>query len=385
LKRTLSIAAALITLGGIFAILAPTASASYCQGDGSGCTAAGVYFGPNALVNGNYNGFRVAWTSSTVQPYSTIPSPWLVDITYTNVTSSPLTLGCPGNWVNASYVSEEMSGGTGDDGGVAASSTTCSQNPGLSVTVQPGDSYTAFASFGNVPWPGSTVAIQWGDAGTTASVTPWTCPEASSPWGGYAACGVNTNSVKATWAVPPAIVSGSPRNSGAGFWVGLGGTTGNLEQAGTASDVVNGKPLYFAFYELTPNAPVQLSQSKYPVRPGDAITATVTLANGDQYHFKLTDRRPGSSTNEWAFSTTKSYSAGSHNSAEVIAEDSGGLSGLPPGCPMTNFSTVAFSGIKIGGYTIGSYHPSVYQMGNGDVSLSSLRKGTAYTAYFEHS
>src|ERR1017187_1871015 len=394
MKRIFIVAAMLFTLVGMSVVSASVASASVCQSNGTSCTAAGTYSGPNAVINGNYGGFSVVWTSSVAPPYSTVPSPWTVYITYTNVTLFSQTLGCPGNWVNASYVSEEMSGGSGDDGGVSAASTTCSQNPGLNVTVPHGGTYTSFATFGNVPWPGSTVAIQWGDAGTTPSVTPWRCVQLPrSPWAGYAACGVNTASVSAKWNVPPAIQDGNP-NSGAAFWVGLGGTTSDvhgtsteLEQTGTSSDMVNGSPYYHAWYELTPAKPVELSQSLYPVQFGDIMSATVSLINSNQYHFALTDHGPaGSSTNKWAFTKTVTDSNGSHNSAEAIAEwASDNPNCIPPTCPLTDFSTVVFSGIKIDGYTIGSYHPNVIYMLENKVTVSSLRNGTAYTAYFRHS
>ncbi len=45
-------------------------------------------FGRNALINANYNGFKVVWTASVVPSYSAIPSPWIVIVTYTNITSS---------------------------------------------------------------------------------------------------------------------------------------------------------------------------------------------------------------------------------------------------------------------------------------------------------
>jgi hypothetical protein len=382
MKKIFMIAATLVALVGMSIISASAASASVCEGNGISCTASGTYSGLNALINSNYAGFQVVWTSSSVPPYSTIPSPWTVYITYSNVTFSSLTLGCPGNWSDPAYVSAQYSGGSGDDGGITAASTTCSQNPGLNVTVPPGGTYTAFATFGNVPWPGSTVAVQWGDAGRSRSVIPWTCPQnSSSPWAGYIVCGVNAASVSARWAVPPAIQKGNA-NTGAGFWVGLGGTTANLEQAGTASDIVNRRPVYFAFYELTPADPVRLQE---PVKPGDIISATVSLTNGDEYNFTLTNYGPSGRTSKWIFTQTVTDSEGGHNSAEAIAEDSGGVPGLPPGCLLTDFSTVAFSGINIDGYTIGSYQPSVIQMVDNKVSLSSLRADTAYTVYFEHS
>jgi hypothetical protein len=386
LKRILSGLVALLTLVGMSIVFASAASASMCQGNGTSCVASGTYSGPNALINADYHGFKVVWTASVVPSYSTIPTPWTVIVTYTNITSSALTLGCPGDWMNASYVWEQMSGGSGDDGGVAASGTNCSENPGQTVTVSPGQSTKSFATFGNVPWPGSTVAIQWGDAGTSPSVTPWTCavPRLSA-WGGYAACGVNADLIMASWAVPPAIPGGKP-NSGSAFWVGLGGTgSANLEQTGTASDMVNGKALYFAWYELTPAGPKRL-KAPYLVRPGDAISAQVEITNGDQYNFVLADHGPaGSKANKWVFTTSAIYSAGGHNSAEAVAEWASGLNScIAPGCPLTDFSTVAFSGIEVDGNSIGSYHPSVIQMAYQNVKLSSLRNGTAYTVYFQH-
>ena len=149
--------------------------ATVCQPDGTGCTKAGTYHKPNALISSNYTGFQVTWTSTSVQPYSSgVPLYWTVGMTYKNVESSPLTLGCPGNWANASNVREYMSGGKGNDGMVAADSTTCSQDPNWTETVAPGGTAEVYATFHNVPWPGVAVAIQWGDAGTSPNIYPFT-------------------------------------------------------------------------------------------------------------------------------------------------------------------------------------------------------------------
>lgn len=146
-----------------------------CQPDGTGCTKAGTYSGPSALINSDYTGFDVVWTSSAVQQYSSgVPLYWTAYITYTNIDSSSLTLACPGDWTDPAYVAEQMSGGDGDDGMVSAESTNCSEDPGESITVPPGGTFVASATFNNVPWPGSAVAITWGDAGTSADVYPFT-------------------------------------------------------------------------------------------------------------------------------------------------------------------------------------------------------------------
>ena len=136
---------------------------------------AGRYHDPNALLSSNYTGFEVTWTSTSVQPYSSgVPLYWTAGMTYKNVESSTLTLGCPGNWANASNVREYMSGGKGNDGMVAADSTTCSENPSWTANVPPGGIAEVYATFHNVPWPGVAVAIEWGDAGTSAYIYPFT-------------------------------------------------------------------------------------------------------------------------------------------------------------------------------------------------------------------
>src|SRR5690348_624369 len=121
MKRLIVVGAVLLALTGVSAVTATASSASVCQPNGSGCTKAGTYPGPGAVIASNYSGFKIVWTKSVVQPYSSgVPLYWTAYMTYTNVTSASLTLGCPGGWPDASYVSEHMSGGSGDDGTVPA-------------------------------------------------------------------------------------------------------------------------------------------------------------------------------------------------------------------------------------------------------------------------
>jgi hypothetical protein len=149
-------------------------SASGCQPNGTGCTPAGTYPGPNALVNNGAGGVKVVWTESVVQPYSSgRPLYWTVYMTYTNISSSTVTEECPGEWPDASFVSEHLSGGGGDDGTIPAQSTTCSKDPGLVMQVPPGGTLTSSATFHNVPWPGSAVSITWGDVGASPNVHPF--------------------------------------------------------------------------------------------------------------------------------------------------------------------------------------------------------------------
>jgi hypothetical protein len=178
--RRLRIALAIAATAAVAAVVvaAPWKSpppATGCQPNGTGCTKAGTYPGPNAVINSDLNGaIKVVWTKSVVQPYSSgMPLYWTVYVTYTNTSSTDQTLSCPGGWVDASFVSEDKSGGGGDDGRVPAVSTTCSEQPDLDLTVAPGNSYTSFATFHNVPWPRNAVSIQWGDVGASPYAHPF--------------------------------------------------------------------------------------------------------------------------------------------------------------------------------------------------------------------
>lgn len=173
MNRLIVIAATLLTLTAVSAVTATASSASVCQSDGRGCTAAGTYPGPKAVINRDYGGgFKVIWTKSVVKPYSSgVPLYWTAYVTYTNTSASSLNLACP----NASTptISEHMSGGSGNDGTVFAESSRCTENPGLTLTMPPGGTETDYATFHNVPWPGSAVSIMWGNVGTSPSVHPF--------------------------------------------------------------------------------------------------------------------------------------------------------------------------------------------------------------------
>ena len=152
----------------------PSPPSTACQPDGTGCTPGGDYPNPNAVINSDYSGLSVTWTSTSVQPYSSgVPLYWTVGVTFTNVSSSGVYLDCSADWATPSNVGETMSGGAGDDGWVSAETTTCNDNPSWSATLAPGDSVTVHATFHNVPWPGSAVSIAWGSAGTSPSIYPF--------------------------------------------------------------------------------------------------------------------------------------------------------------------------------------------------------------------
>jgi serine/threonine protein kinase len=146
-------------------------AATVCQGDGTGCTKAGTYRDPNVVISADSGGFEITWTSTSVQPYSSgDPLYWTAGMTYKNVSSATLQIGCPA----ASGISEYMADGKGDDGYVPAMNTSCGGDPGWQATVLPGDSINIGATFHNVPWPGCTVSVTLGGAGSSPAIYPFT-------------------------------------------------------------------------------------------------------------------------------------------------------------------------------------------------------------------
>src|SRR6201993_251117 len=93
----------------------------------------------------------------------------------------------------------------------------------------------------------------------------------SSNWSGYAVTGSRFTSVSSSWTEPTATCSAPAYSS---FWGGLDGDTPNtVEQLGTDADCSGKTPEYYAWYEMYPKYPVNLSNT---VRPGDKLTASVT-------------------------------------------------------------------------------------------------------------
>lgn len=160
-------------------------------------------------------------------------------------------------------------------------------------------------------------------------------PETSTNWAGYDATqatnpGTTFTSVSASWVVPAVTIA--PTNAYASFWVGLDGDGSNsVEQIGTDSDYVNGQAQYYAWYEMYPKMPVNLSLA---VKPGDTISASVVAGARGSFTLTLTDATTGQT-----FTTAQKSMKAKLYSAEVIAEApwSGGV------LPLADFSTVSFT------------------------------------------
>jgi hypothetical protein len=200
----------------------------------------------------------------------------------------------------------------------------------------------------------------------------------SSNWSGYAVDGSNATTVTGTWIQPTAKCA--PReNSWSSPWVGIDGDTDNtVEQTGTDSDCVNGKPYYYAWYEMYPKSAVIVPLA---VNPGDTITGTVSYG-GSSFTLSLEDTTTGAPQ----FSVTQPSKKPARSSVEWIVE--GPSNGL-----LSDFGTVAFSGASatINGHSaaslgaLGAYPITMETGGAVRAAPSAISGRSAFTDTWQHS
>src|SRR5438046_1362703 len=197
----------------------------------------------------------------------------------------------------------------------------------------------------------------------------------SSNWAGVAATGGGFTNVTSSWTQPTASCTSATTYSS--FWVGLDGDGSNtVEQTGTSADCSGGVAKYYAWYEMYPKFPVNLSLT---VRAGDSLVGSVTTAGSG--HFTLTIR--DSSTGQ-SFTTTQHLSHAKLASAEAIAEAPSGSGGV---LPLTNFGTAKFSSTTVNGQPIGTFSPDKIDMVSGSTvkaQTSALSGGTAFSVAWNH-
>ena len=154
-------------------------------------------------------------------------------------------------------------------------------------------------------------------------------------WSGYA---VETNlanpqqyaftDVQATWIVPSLSPSTSSNQTAySSTWIGLDGDSSKtVEQIGIEQDFVNGKAVYYAWYEMYPLSPVKLD---LVIQAGDTISAEVKYQGNNTYQLTLDDVTSGQSS-----TTQVESSKPIRSSAEWIEESTGRLA---------DFNTVTFT------------------------------------------
>jgi len=198
----------------------------------------------------------------------------------------------------------------------------------------------------------------------------------STNWSGYSAINGHYTSVSANWTQPTASCTSQTTYSS--FWVGLDGDgSSTVEQTGTSADCSGGSPRYYAWYEMYPKFPVNLS---IPIRAGDSMTGSVTTDGRGRFTLTIHNNTTGGN-----FVTTQNLKRARLASAEAIAEAPSGSGGV---LPLTNFGTANFSAVTVNGAAIGTFNPDRIDMVSGGVTkaqTSALSGGTSFSVTWRHS
>lgn len=190
----------------------------------------------------------------------------------------------------------------------------------------------------------------------------------STNWSGYAiASDVNGTykSVAASWNVPTVKASSGTQTSswwgwlgrwfaslfGVGpsssdaysaTWIGIDGfTNSNLIQAGTAQNIVNGSPQYYAWWEILPAAESEISPVEYPVSGSDAMTSTIAQQGDGTWRIVLHNQTRG-----WTFIKSGIQYTGPQTSVEWI-EEAPEVNGTVTA--LANYGEVSFHNVTVNG------------------------------------
>jgi hypothetical protein len=242
----------------------------------------------------------------------------------------------------------------------AASASTASHPTIHSTTVH------AFRPGGLMVRPGGVARVLGHGSNTTAE---------STNWSGYAATGANGafSSVSASWTQPTATCTSRRSAQYASFWVGLDGySSDSVEQTGSDSDCNGRTPEYYGWYEMYPANPVNFSNT---VKPGDAMSASVTFSGTETYTLVLHD-----ATQNWTQTIVKNQSGLDRSSAEVITEAPSSSSGV---LPLADFGTINYSTSSANGSSLGTQSPveiiMIDNSGNQKDSTSSISSGGGFS------
>jgi hypothetical protein len=197
----------------------------------------------------------------------------------------------------------------------------------------------------------------------------------STNWSGYAATGTTFTSIASSWK-EPTVICGAGETSYSSFWVGLDGYSSNtVEQTGTDADCSSGVPQYYAWYEMYPKYPSNISS----VQPGDAMSASVTTDGVGRFTLTISD------AGRWTFSTTQRLNHASLSSAEVIAEAPSSRGGV---LPLANFGSVSFGASTANGASLASFNPDGITMTSGSTVKAqpgNISSNGSFSVTWKHS
>lgn len=134
----------------------------------------------------------------------------------------------------------------------------------------------------------------------------------SENWAGYVATAGNYTEISGSWNVPSVSASNAANTSADATWVGIGGvSTTDLIQAGTQAIIQNGQIQYQPWYEILPNAAINVPLS---IKAGDSISIAISETSTNQWQIIFKNNTTGQSyTQDVNYTST-------HSSAEWIEE-----------------------------------------------------------------
>lgn len=157
----------------------------------------------------------------------------------------------------------------------------------------------------------------------TATLTVSAALDQSSNWSGYADMGSGFSAVNGNWTVP--TVSCTSSTSYSAHWIGIdGASSSTVEQDGTEADCIGGVASYDAWFEMYGDTAVnsgnevELSTTTYPVFPGDAMTASVSVVS-NVWTLAISDNGSTAHPHTWSFNQNETFAA-AQSSAEWVVE-----------------------------------------------------------------
>jgi hypothetical protein len=192
-------------------------------------------------------------------------------------------------------------------------------------------------------------------------------------WAGYAADGKTYTSVSGSWVVP-SITCSKTQDSSTSPWVGIDGwNSPTVEQIGMDQNCNHGKLSFAPWVEMYPADSIYFTET---VKPGDAITASVTYQGSNRFALVESDATQG-----WSKTYHLSAKA-QRNSAEAILEDLG--NGIQP---VAKFTALRFTGLTANGAPLakaGKLHATDLTRGSTRLTNESQLTSGAFTITWLH-
>ncbi len=153
---------------------------------------------------------------------------------------------------------------------------------------------------------------------TTNAATLTLKDQTTTNWSGYVVSGATFTAVTGSWIVPSVNCTSHAHDYYSAQWIGIDGDSSQtVEQDGTEADCFGTTAVYGAWYEMYGDNAIAGGNEVplgYTVQPGDAISASVSVAS-NEWTLTIAD-----STQSWSYSTPQIPFTAAQSSAEWIGE-----------------------------------------------------------------